>query len=821
MIWLLIFFAVAIALAWRPASLHSTTITLGVLLFFFSLFGPAAWGWDLLLWLIFGGIAAALNLANFRREWISRPLLRWAKTQLPSLSRTEEEALSAGTVWWEGELFRGRPDWHQWLSVPTPGLSPDEQAFLDGPVEKFCAMLKDWEINFELADLPPKAWELIKQERFFAMVIPKRYGGLGFSAAAHAAVLAKIGSAPAGITAGSIVAVPNSLGPAELLLKYGTEEQKDHYLPRLASGQDIPCFALTAPTAGSDAGAIPDTAVVCRGQWEGNEVIGLRLNWDKRYITLAPVATLLGLAVKLVDPDGLIGDDPAPGITCCLVPTSTPGVEIGRRHRPLAATFMNGPTRGEDVFVPLDAIIGGPDMAGRGWQMLNECLAVGRAVSLPSGSHGTMLAMSRTSGAYSRVRQQFGRPVGDFEGVAEALGRIGGRTYAVAAVSRITAGAVDLGEKPAVASAIAKFHCTDLMRQASLDAMDIHGGKGVMLGPKNWLASIFQSAPIYTTVEGANILTRSMIIFGQGALRCHPYLPRELVAIRDDDEAAFDALLFEHLGWLTSVKVRCFVHALTGSLLAPAPKGSPVAGHFRRVARYSAALAFLSDILAVSLGNQLKLREALSGRMGDVLSWLYIASAALKRFEEEGRQADDRPLIDWCCHTAFRQCETALDGVLRHLPSRWLAAAVRLVLFPLGRHARPPRDADLFAIAKIMQTRGPARDRLLQGSWDGKRTPAGQLEACLQAVEECESLERRLDRAETDGQLSPQSPDRRIASALEAGILSQGEAEALGRCHALINEIIAVDEFPANSLARRKPGTKRTRTTRKSASTAS
>lgn len=803
MIWFVSLLALAMTLSWHRASLRTATGAIACWLVLFTLFGGGGWGLKVLLWVALGAIGSALNMPHFRREWITRPIMRWAATQLPSLSRVEQEALAAGTVWWEGELFRGAPNWHQLLSVRTPGLSPKEQAFLDGPVEKFCGMLKDWEINHELADLPPKAWQYLRQERFFAMVIPQEYGGLGFSAAAHAAVLTKIGSAPAGITAGSIVAVPNSLGPAELLLKYGTSEQKDHYLPRLASGEHIPCFALTAPAAGSDAGAIPDTGLVCRGHWQGEEIIGIRLNWDKRYITLAPVATLLGLAVKLQDPDRLIGDDPAPGITCCLVTTDTPGVEIGKRHRPLAATFMNGPTRGHDVFVPLDAIIGGPSRAGQGWQMLNECLAVGRAISLTSGSHGTMLALARDSGAYARVRQQFGRSIGEFEGVAAALGRLGGQTFAVAATARMTAGAVDLGEKPAVASAIAKYHCTDLMRAASLDAMDIHGGKGVMRGPSNWVASAYQSAPIYTTVEGANILTRSMIIYGQGAMRCHPYLAQELIALQDGDEARFDELLFAHLGWLGSVKVRALVHALSGSRFAPAPKGSPARRQFQQLARYSAALAFLSDIVAISLGAKLKMREGITGRMGDVLSWLYIASAALKRFEEDGRQSDDLPLLQWTCQTAIHQCEQALDGVLRELPPRWLAAAARLVVFPLGRHARPPRDRCVLAVARIMQTPGSARDRLLSGAWNsaGPRSPGGRLAACMEAVIATETLEHRLQRALSEGQINAVEASAQVAAAHAAGILTAAEAEQLIRCRELVAQVIAVDEFRGSELA--------------------
>ena len=584
-------------------------------------------------WLLFAVVAIPLNVPALRRKLFSAPMLGFYRRVLPSLSETEQTALDAGTVGWEGELFAGRPRWRKLLGQPAPALSEEEQAFLDGPVEELCGMIDEWEITHELADMPEHIWQYLKDERFFSMIIPKRYGGLEFCAYAQHRVLCKI-SSKSWVVA-STVGVPNSLGPGELLMKYGTEEQKDYYLPRLSRGDEIPCFGLTGPTAGSDATSIPDTGVVCHGTWKGKKVLGMRMNFDKRYITLAPVATVIGIAFRLQDPDGLLGDKQDLGITLALLPNDVKGIDVGKRHMPLNLPFQNGPVRGKDVFVPLDQIIGGVEMAGEGWRMLVECLSVGRAITLPSNSAGGMAMGSAATGAYARIRRQFNMPIGKFEGVQEALARIGGYTYAGTALSRATAAVVDQGEKPSVPSAISKYHATELGRAMAADAMDVHGGKGVILGPKNYLGRSWQGAPISITVEGANILTRNMIIFGQGAIRCHPYVLKEMEAANLEDPqerlTAFDKALFGHIGLTFSNAVRAFALALTGGRLAAAPAGRSTARHYRRVARFSAALGLAADMAMLTLGGKLKFKERLSARLGDVLSQLYIVCAMLKR----------------------------------------------------------------------------------------------------------------------------------------------------------------------------------------------
>ena len=478
----------------------------------------------LVLAALVAAVFALVSIPPLRCALLSRKIFKVYKSILPQMSETERDSLEAGTVWWEGELFRGNPDWCKLLAYPVPTMTAEEQSFMDNEVEQACALVQDWQVTTELNDMSPEAWGYIKERGFLGIIIPKKYGGLGFSAYAHSQIVTKLSTR---CSAQSVsVMVPNSLGPAELLLHYGTEEQKSHYLPRLAKGLEIPAFALTSPWAGSDAASIPDSATVCKGLWQGKEVLGMRVTWDKRYITLAPICTILGLAFRLYDPDGLLGGKKDLGITCALVPKTTPGVELGRRHFPLNAMFLNGPTRGKDVFMPLHYIIGGKDMAGKGWRMLMECLAAGRSISLPSANSGMAQLTARAVGGYARVRNQFKMAVGRFEGVEEPLTRIGAYTYMMDSVRKMTAGAVDLGEKPSVASAIAKYHVTELGRKVVNDGMDVIGGKGICLGPSNFLGRAYQQIPIGITVEGANILTRSLILFGQGAIRCHPYVFR-------------------------------------------------------------------------------------------------------------------------------------------------------------------------------------------------------------------------------------------------------------------------------------------------------
>ncbi|MDX1459774.1 MAG: acyl-CoA dehydrogenase [Xanthomonadales bacterium] len=754
--------------------------------------------------LILGLVLVPVNYRPWRKAFLSEPFLKAYRAMLPNLSDTEAAAMETGTVGWEGELFSGRPDWKKLLQRPLLKLTPEEQAFVDGPVETLCGMLNQWQITHEDADLPPEVWQYLKDQRFFGMIIPKEYGGLGFSALAHRAVLQKVSSVSA--VAGTTVAVPNSLGPAELLLHYGTQEQKDHYLPRLAAGEEIPCFALTGPTAGSDATSIPDYGVICKQNYQGREVIGMRLNFDKRYITLAPVATVIGLAVRLYDPEGLLGEKEDIGISLALVPRDTEGLEIGRRHMALNIPFQNGPVRGRDVFLPIDALIGGQAMAGKGWRMLVEALSVGRGITLPSSSTGGVKMGALVTGAYARIRKQFNMSIGRFEGIEEALARIAGRCYQVSALSRMTVTSIDLGEKPAVPSAIAKCHATEMSREVIRDVMDIHGGKGIMLGPKNYLGRAWQGAPIWITVEGANIMTRSLMIFGQGAIRCHPYVLDEMKAARmenaEDALERFDSLLFQHVGYTIRNAVRSVFLGLTFGRLARAPGAGETAGFYRKLARYSAAFSFTADIAMVSLGGKLKQKERVSARLGDVLSHLYICSAMLSRYESQGRPAADRPILSWAFHDSIHRIQHALSGVADNFPNRWLRGLLRMVLFPLGRLEREPGDRLSHRAAQLLLSPSDTRQRLTDGVYcvPGSGHPITKLEEALPVVIEAEPLERRLLKARRAGQLDAFTWDERLQQALEQGLVNEDEAKLLAQARRLTLEIIAVDDFDAAEL---------------------
>jgi acyl-CoA dehydrogenase len=748
-------------------------------------------------------VGVILFVPPVRRALISDRVLQIFRKILPKISQTEQEALDAGTVWWEGELFSGAPNWYKLLAYPKPKLSAEEKAFLAGPVEELCRMLDEWTITRELHDLPPHVWEFIKTNGFFGMIIPRKYGGLGFSALAHSEVVMKISSRSG--TAAVSVMVPNSLGPSELLLQYGTEEQKDHYLPRLAKGVDIPCFALTGPDAGSDAGAIPDIGIICRGQHNGEEhVVGIRLTWEKRYITLGPVATLLGLAFKLHDPDGLLGGEEDLGITLALIPTNTPGINIGRRHFPLDAAFQNGPNSGKDVFIPLEWVIGGRDGVGYGWRMLVNCLAVGRSISLPATSTGAAKLATRTSGAYGRVRVQFKTPIGRFEGVEEALSRIGGNTYMMNAARVMTAGAVDLGEKPSVISAIVKYHLTERGRQTINDAMDVHGGKGICLGPSNYLGRGYQQIPVSITVEGANILTRNMIIFGQGAIRCHPHLLKEISAANDSNgvraSAQFDQALVGHVAYTFSNGVRTFFHGLTGGTLASAP-GSvapETQRYYSQLTRFSAAFAFLADISLVTLGGALKRKERISARLGDILSMLYLCSATLKRFEDDGRPPADLPLLHWSIQDALHRMQTAFEGLLDNFPGKAATASfLRFMVFPLGTAFSPPSDKVSHEVASLMLSAGEARDRLTEGIFipDSADEPLNVLEQALQCAEVCDAVEAKLRAAVKTGRI-PAEGEEKISAALKQRVITSNELELMAGMTSLRRRVIMVDDFP-------------------------
>ena len=747
---------------------------------------------------ILAALCVVLGVAPLRRQIVSRPVLRWYRGQLPAMSQTEREAIDAGSVWWDGDLFSGRPDWNKLLAVPRPRLTAEEQAFLDNETEQLCAMVSDWETTQIWQDLPPQAWQFIKDKGFLGMIIPKRYGGREFSATAHSLVIQKLASRCG--AAAVHVMVPNSLGPAELLLNYGTEEQKNHYLPRLAKGLEIPCFGLTNPHAGSDAAAIPDSGVVCKGVWEGKEILGMRLTWEKRYITLGPISTLLGLAFRLHDPDHLLGDREDIGITCALVPSHTPGVNIGRRHNPLNAVFQNGPNWGKDVFMPLDWIIGGQKMAGQGWRMLMECLAAGRSISLPSSSTGYSKLAARATGAYARVRSQFKTAIGKFEGIEEPLARIGANLYAMDAARAMTAGAVDLGEKPSVISAIVKYHLTERGRAVINDAMDILGGKGICLGPNNFMGRSYQQLPIAITVEGANILTRNLIVFGQGAIRCHPYVLKEMRAAQDGDLAAFDAAFFGHARHVVRNEARTFFTAITGSRFVRAPAGAApqLRGYYRQLTRISSALAYAADISMLVLGGALKRKERISARLGDALSMLYLASATLKRFEDEGRQEADLPLVHWSVQDALFRAGEALHAVLANYPSRLWGALLRVVIFPLGRHFAPPSDKLGHEVARLLIAPSATRDRLSAGIYlpKAESDPLGCLEAALEAAIKAEAVEAKIRAAQKSGAIAGRGPDELAQAALAAKIIAGEEMGLLKRFAQLRDEVIRVDHFP-------------------------
>ena len=796
--------AVSLFCAFYGAKLKVWTVAMAAVLIVFAATGSAGWLVLTLTTLVLAAVLIPLNYRPLRQQLVSAPFLKMYRKMTPNLSETEQVALEAGTVGWEGELFAGNPDWKKLQAQPFLQLTVEEQAFIDGPVEKLCDNLNQWEVTHKDADLNPETWEYLKKNRFFGMIIPKSYGGLGFSALAHRAVLQKVASVCP--VAGAHVAVPNSLGPAELLLHYGTDEQKSHYLPRLARGEEIPCFALTGPTAGSDATSIPDFGIVCEREHQGKLVKGISLTFDKRYITLAPVATLVGLAFRLYDPDGLLGGERDRGISIALLPRDTKGLEIGMRHFPLNVPFQNGPLRGKDVFVPLDALIGGEERIGQGWRMLVEQLSVGRAISLPSSQTGGMKAGALATGAYARIRKQFNMPIGRFEGIESALARIAGLTYASSALSRMTASAVDMGERPAVPSAIAKYHATEYARDVIEDAMDIHGGKGVILGPRNYLGRAWQGMPIWITVEGANILTRSMMIFGQGAIRCHPYVLKELEAANLVDPVErinrFDGLLFGHIGYSIRNAVRSLILGLSFGRFAAVPRDRRTARYYQKLSRYSASLAFVSDVAMLTFGGKLKQKEHISARLGDVLSQLYICSAMLHRYEAVDRPAADQPILAWAFHDAIYKIQVALRRVVDNFPNPWIRTMLRVVVFPMGRRECAPGDRLTHRVAQLLLAPSDTRNRLTQGVYSSARTgnPIGLLEQALPQVIAAEPLERKFLKALKTGQIDGITWEEQLEQVRALGAISAEEADILRKVRAITLEIIAVDEFDSSEL---------------------
>ncbi|WP_102959927.1 acyl-CoA dehydrogenase [Mangrovicella endophytica] len=733
---------------------------------------------------------------SFRRERLTRPIFRWAKGVMPPISPTEQEAIGAGTVWWDGELFSGNPDWNKLVAMPPATLTAEEQAFIDGPVSELCAMIDDWKIVWEDRDLPPEVWDFLKRNRFFGMVIPKQYGGLGFSNTAHSEVVRKVSSAS--VVAGVTVMVPNSLGPGELMLHFGTEAQRTYWLPRLADGREIPCFGLTSVEAGSDAAAMTDTGVVEYGEHEGQRVLGIRLNFAKRYITLGPVATVMGLAFKLLDPENHLGKGTSPGITVALLPTATPGVTHGDRHIPQFTFFQNGPLEGRDVFVPVDWILGGADQVGQGWRMLMTALAAGRGISLPSQSAASAAACARTAGAYARIRTQFNVPLGLFEGIQQPLAEIAANAYAIDAARRLTVAALDEGHRPSVVSAIMKATATQRMRESVEKTMDIHGGKGIIDGPRNYMGLQHRSVPIGITVEGANILTRSLMIFGQGAIRAHPYMLKELLALSDKDEEAgldaFDRHFWGHVGFSALNALRAFVHGWTGGLAAHAPDGAAMTSHWRQLSRYSSAFALLADLSLLTLGGTLKRREMLSGRLADILAELYFLGATLKRFESEGRPEADRPLVDYVFQKGYGRLGAAFRGVLLNLPARWAATLAQLIAFPLGVPQPEPSDELTSEVAEILLRPSSQRDRLTPGLYLGEGRldhPVAALERAFSMIVEVASVEKAMREARIA------DPEK----ARDAAIISAEDCARLQAARAAVTEVLVVDAFPMEAVS--------------------
>ncbi len=813
LIFTLVFVAAVFALAMNRAPLRAWALAAAIFTLSAQMglvHGHLHWPlfplWSLLGWLM-AGLLFAASFPELKRKYITLPAYRALKGAMPTISETEREALQAGTVGWDAELFSGKPDWAKLRRVPPITLTAEERAFLDGPTVELCKKLNDWRIRHELHDIPDDIWRFVCDNGFLGMLISKKHGGLGFSAQAQSLILGKISSrSPDGVT---IVMVPNSLGPGELIEKYGTDAQKEHFLPRLARGEEIPCFALTGPFSGSDAAAMRDVGVVTRGQHEGRETLGIRLTWDKRYITLAPKATLLGLAFRLFDPQNHLGRGEDVGITLALIPTNHPGVEIGRRHLPAGAAFPNGPTRGRDGFVPLYRISGGRERAGQGWRMLMSCLAAGRSISLPATSAAAAKSMLRTSTAYARIRKQFNLPIGFMEGVEEPLARMIEAAYELEAARAVTASMVSAGEKPAVFSALLKYVSTERMRACVNDALDIHGGKGICDGPSNYIQGAYQMVPVGITVEGANILTRTLITFAQGALRSHPYLFTEIEALQDQDRQRgielFARTFDDHVAFTVSNAAGALFYNLTFGVFASAP---PNAGATRRwwreLARASRSFALVADLTVALLGGVLKVKQKITGRMADALSELYLLSAVLKRYDDDGRPKEDLKLVDYCAQNCLYRFDQALLGTLRNFPVRWAAWLMTPLVFPLGARRRPASDKDGKAIVRAALEPGAFRDRLTRDIFvsDDPRDRVGLLDYTLAKVVACEDADKKLERAIRKGEVKRFHDNDWIGEAEAKGVLTETEARALTELRDLVARVIAVDDFAAEELAR-------------------
>lgn len=780
---------------WRMPMRVWTPIFAGILILL-GVFATPPWWFLFIVTLIYLSGVIVLGVPQVRHTLVTKPLLTRIQKILPPMSETERIALEAGDVWWEAQLFSGRPDWKYLQKLVLPALTAEEKIFLNNEVESLCKMLNDYQIVCVEKGIPPAVWEYLKKNKFFGIVIAKEYGGLGFSALAHSTIVMKIASCSVSVAISMMV--PNSLGPGELLTHYGTEEQKKYYLPRLAAGDEIPCFGLTSPEAGSDATAISDLGIVCRE----NGVLGFRLNFNKRYITLAPVSTLIGVAFKLIDPEGLLGSKIDRGITLCLVPASSEGVEAGHKHSPMGLAFLNGPVRGKDVFLPIDAIIGGEKMIGQGWRMLMECLSIGRSVSLPALMAGVSKLSYRMTGAYALIRKQFNLPLGRFEGIEEALGRIAGLTYTIESARLLTVAGLDLKVKPSLASAITKYHATELGRKVIADALDIHGGRGLQLGPRNYLGLIHQAIPIAITVEGANILTRNLIIFGQGAMRCHPFVQKEMAALLDSDKeksfAAFDKILLAHIGHV----IRNFISVLTlgktaGHLFSFPFFRNETKKYYRQLSRMSAALALTSDVTLLMLGGALKRRERLSARLGDILSQLYLASSVLKNYQDKSTR-EDIFSVHWSVQNCLYQIQIAFDELLSNFPNRWVGRLLHFIIFPFGRAYRAPSDKLTHQLAQQAQQISAFRDRLTENCFvsGDPQEATGRIENAFEKILAAEVIERKIADAIKKQQIVyTDNSVEKIRMVLSEKIITVEEAELLEAAEEARQDAIAVDEF--------------------------
>jgi acyl-CoA dehydrogenase len=785
--WRWALFAVLATLACQSGIVHGEVqpLELGVL--------------SLLAW-IPAFLLVLLAIPPVRRRILVVPAFTAIKKILPRVSDTESQALEAGTIGFDAELFSGRPDWSKLKAVPGIELTAEEQAFLDGPTEELCGMLNDWQIRHTERDIPEPIWDFVKKHGYLGMLISKEHGGLGFSAQAQSLILGKISSRSPDVA--TIVMVPNSLGPGELIEKYGTPDQKEHFLPRLAKGLEVPCFSLTGPTSGSDAATMRDIGTVVRSQWNGKETLGIRLSWEKRYITLGPKATLVGLAFHLFDPDQLLGRGENIGITVALIPANHPGVNIGRRHLPSGTAFPNGPNWGKDVFIPMEWVIGGDKMVGQGWRMLMECLAAGRAISLPSSAAAGAKAMLRFTTAYGRIRKQFGLPVARMEGLEEPLARMIETAYVNEAGRAVTAAMVARGERPSVVSAIMKYQTTERMRRSVNDAMDLHGGRGICDGPSNYLQSAYQMVPVGITVEGANILTRSLITFAQGALRSHPYLYKEIQACQDTDTqrglARFEEAFLAHISFSLSNATGAFFHNITGGAFATAPADAMAsADWYRQLWRASRSFAFVADIMVAMLGGGLKTKQKLTGRMADALSELYLLSCVLKRYEDDGRPADDRPIVTLSMLNGLHRFQEAMRGAIDNFPVTWARVLMRIVVFPLGARLKPASDRLGSQCVRLATQPGEVRDRLTRFIHVSRNRddPTGLLEVTLEKVIAAEDAEKKLDRAVRAGTVRRYHGIDWIGDAEAKGVVTAAEAALLREVETLTARVIAVDHF--------------------------